>query len=1011
MDPVQLITLAIGLFMLDSSGALLTPAAQIRSQTAAQSMRTICDTGTGPDCNSNGVPDACDIAAGTSQDCDGGGIPDECELGAPRLVAKLIASNAASVDYFGGAIALDGDTALVGATGADGGYHNSGSAYVFKRIDGAWQEVAMLTVPDVSSNAEYGGIVALDGDVAVVSAPIRDGSSSPGAVYVFQATDGNWELAAQLDGDAGAGRSGFGHSISVSDGTVMVGNPYDGDLGNYGGAVYVFRETDGGWNRVAKLTATDTEAGDSFGGSVAVQHDTVVIGALGDDDAGNDAGAVYVFSAVNGDWFQVAKLNRADVIDILGSRCYGFGDSVALDGDTILVGSIMCFSEGGAYLYRHIGGRWQQICKLSSPAPEDYGFGGGVSLGGGTAVVRSGATRYVYRETAGTWRLTSRLNPPAGGIGDGFVVHGDTALIGASDRNQVPPWSGAVYVFDLSGPVNDCNFNGIPDGCDIGAGTSYDCDADGLPDECVQPVGIADCNRDGIADACDLTAGTSLDCNGNGVPDECDVEFTTETAKIRADMPLTSDYLGSSVALTGETLIAGAAGRDGAVNGRGAALVFRNLGTPAAPDWVEAATLTAHDGASGDWFGYSVAASGVTTIIGTYRAEAAYVFREVAGNWVEIAKLALADGAAEDHFGRVVDISGDTAIVGAEGRDATSLGTGAAYLYRETAGVWQLLATLHPQDGLSYGHGFGAAVAIDGDTAVVGAPYDDNGGSASGSAFVFREIGGTWQQVAKLHTFSEVPGLFFGSRVDVSGQTLVAAEYYSSGFNLPKAYVFREFNGAWHPDWIVDDFVGGWVDYRNIAVDNGTLAAGVYRFDRYRVAVYRSLGDSWLHVADLAQSDPEPYRRFGNQLAVYGTQVAASSQTDSDGILDSGSVYYFDLSRAITDCNGDATPDSCELVAQASFDCNTNGVLDECDLAFGAGADCNGDGLLDECLPAGDANGDGTVDLTDVAVLVDCQEGPAVALPTDCCLSDLDGDGDSDLADFAAFQNLLGEQP
>ncbi|HRX86384.1 MAG TPA: hypothetical protein P5572_15290, partial [Phycisphaerae bacterium] len=511
MDPAQLITLAIGLFMLDSSGALLTPAAQVRSQTPAQSMRTVCDTGTGPDCNSNGVPDACDIAAGTSQDCDGGGIPDECELGEPRLVAKLIASDTAGVDHFGEVIALDGDTAIIGRTVLLGDNDRTGSAYIVRRVDDAWQEVAILSVPGVSSDASFARAVALDGDIAVVSAPILNGTYGPGAVYVFQATHGSWELTAQLGGDAGAGRDGFGYCVSVSDGTILVGAPYDDELGEASGAVYAFRETGGNWNRVAKLTAS--EAGNGFGKSVAMQHDTAVIGAPGDEDAGDLTGAAYVFSAVNGDWFQVAKLNRADALDpILAHGCWYFGQTVALDNDTILIGMNTCLPEGGAYLYGKSGDGWHQICKLSSPFPDDYNFGAGVSLGGGTAVVQSGATRYVYRETAGTWRLVSRLTAPAGALssswGADFAANGDTVLLGGQRGGEVAPWKGAVYVFDLSGPANDCNLNGIPDGCDVSAGTSYDCDADGLPDECVQPVGITDCNRDGIADACDLTAGT-----------------------------------------------------------------------------------------------------------------------------------------------------------------------------------------------------------------------------------------------------------------------------------------------------------------------------------------------------------------------------------------------------------------------------------------------------------------------------------------------------------------------
>ncbi|EPX4140349.1 FG-GAP repeat protein, partial [Vibrio parahaemolyticus] len=155
----------------------------------------------------------------------------------------------------------------------------------------------------------------------------------------------------------------------------------------------------------------------------------------------------------------------------------------------------------------------------------------------------------------------------------------------------------------------------------------------------------------------------------------------------------------------------------------------KNNGT----EWVQVAKLTASDGASFNYFGNSVAISGDTAIIGAYghdsRKGAAYVFKNTGSEWVQIAKLTAGDYLVAYHFGSAVTINGDTAIIGSSVGDN---GKGAAYIFKNTGSEWVQVAKLTPSDNLE--SNFGSAVAISGDTAIIGA-YGDN--NKKGAAYVY----------------------------------------------------------------------------------------------------------------------------------------------------------------------------------------------------------------------------------------------------------------------------------
>ena len=169
----------------------------------------------------------------------------------------------------------------------------------------------------------------------------------------------------------------------------MIGAPHDDDRGNASGSVYVFTRAGAVWRQQAKLTAADGAAGDVFGISIALSGDTIVVGADLNDEKAADAGAVYVFIRSGNNWQQQAKLTAAD-----GADTDIFGVRVALSGDTALISArrddddVMGIDAGSAYIFTRTGTKWAQQAKLTaSDGAADDRFGRSVALAGHTAVI------------------------------------------------------------------------------------------------------------------------------------------------------------------------------------------------------------------------------------------------------------------------------------------------------------------------------------------------------------------------------------------------------------------------------------------------------------------------------------------------------------------------------------------------------------------------------------------------------------------------------------------------
>lgn len=262
--------------------------------------------------------------------------------------AKLTPSDSSVFDWFGRAVGIDGNYALVGAPGA--GAQGRGQAYIFAWDGTAWTEQALLSASDSAPWGQFGFAVAIHGDAAIVGANR--------AAYVFRRTGATWTEEAKLtESPAPAGGSFFGRSVSLYEDSAVVGNS-SGAAMQSPGVAYVFRTDGTSWALEATLAPSDPVALDHFGAAVAIDGDYLVVGAPGATSGGRaEVGAAYVFERVGAMWQQQRRLEPSDTHSV-----NEFGDAVAIRGDYLVVGDPVqhqpVAGTGAAYVYRRNGTNW-----------------------------------------------------------------------------------------------------------------------------------------------------------------------------------------------------------------------------------------------------------------------------------------------------------------------------------------------------------------------------------------------------------------------------------------------------------------------------------------------------------------------------------------------------------------------------------------------------------------------------------------------------------------------------
>lgn len=390
--------------------------------------------------------------------------------------------------------------------------------------------------------------------------------------------------------------------------------------------------------------------------------------------------ALFISASLIGDWDTGELLLVYD-----GDELDEFGKSVSVSGNYAVIGALgndeNGSNSGAAYIFYYNDTNWNQQAKLLASDGTDLDlFGKSVSISGNYVVI--GATgndddgsgsgsAYIFSRSDTTWKEQAKLTASDAATENSFgcssSISGDYAVIGALGNDENGTHAGAAYIFHKSG------------------------------------------------------------------------EIWSQQAKLLASDGVAHDVFGKSVAIFGDYALIGA----GKVDDNGVCYIFKRTGT----DWYQQAILVASDGASQDLFGYSVSVSNDYAVIGACGDDdngsysgSVYIFNRNDTIWTEQAKLTASDGTSDNYFGYSVSISGDYVTIGAYSDDDNGTCSGSAYIFNRIDTTWNQQTKLLASDGEAFDR-FGRSVSMSGNFVIIGADGNDDIGSNHGSAYVFQNDG------------------------------------------------------------------------------------------------------------------------------------------------------------------------------------------------------------------------------------------------------------------------------
>ncbi len=719
-------------------------------------------------------------------------------------------------DRFGNAVAVEGDTAVVGARGDDiAASALSGSVQVFTRIGSVWQLSQKLVAGPLHPQAEgLGNGVALSGDTMVavtdgrpdlgsifvyqrdaglwaLAATLRTATGGPviwttsvalhgdtlvvgstssafsggnGLAFVFERSNSVWSLVATLDAGEPGGSQYFGKSVAISDSTIIVGAPGERDHG----AVHVFTRTGATWQRQQRLDVADTDPFADFGRFLAISGDTL---------AGAGSGHfAYVFERVGSTWLRQQRLAPADpTVGATPALGENFGWTLAVHGDVIVAGDPATYEgpnqSGLVRVFVRDGNSWSLQQQLFAPdrAADDYlssaiAFDGQTILAGSpqddvTTNLDQGSA-HAFVRTGNAWTHGQRLDAGNGGADDHFghavALEGDVAIVGVPGDN-IPPAceQGSAWILLRNGAGWRVHQQlVVPDGRHGDAFGASVAIADGI-------VAVG-------SPGFDSGGGVGFD-EGAIYIFERDGTAWAQTRRLVHSQGVPAERIGVSLALSDSVLVAG---------GNHAAIAFPRDG----PTWSASQRLMPAGIAADSWFGASVAASLDTVMVGAPGDDisssvdqgSVVEFGRAGGNWGQRQKLTATDGLASDRFGHSLSLSGQRALVGSwrPGVPGLEPSQGGAYVFSRTNGVWA-----QEQKLTQVGERLGFAVALAGNVAVVSAAthqYLEN--SPDGNVDLFVSYGGNWRRTQRLSRTLVNSFGGFGHALALSGTTLLISD-------------------------------------------------------------------------------------------------------------------------------------------------------------------------------------------------------------------------------------------
>ncbi|MCA9667161.1 MAG: hypothetical protein KC503_16295 [Myxococcales bacterium] len=788
----------------------------------------------------------------------------------PVLVTESYIEKGHGVVRFGEAIALSGDTAVIGSPGDDSKGTDAGAAYVFVRGASGWVEQAKLVASDGAAGDAFGITVAIDGDTVLVGAPRDDDKGSEsGSVYVYVRSGAQWSLQQKIVDAAGQADDHFGSAVAL-DGDTALASIRPNVAGSTGpSSVSVLVRSGSSWSGQGRLVPTSGLTTSFFGGALDISGDTAVVGDT-------HLGVAFVFVRSGTSWSEQQKLAAGP-----GK----FGASVAVDGDAMVGCSLT--GDRACYVFRRSGTSWSEEGQLPPPTTADVDFGRAVDISGSRVIVGAPGAQtdpgeaYVFQRGASGWDSgTSLTGNGRSEFGRAVAIDGDRALAASSEDPTVAPYFGAVYAYAVNGAAWPQDGQLVP----------------------------------------------SADWSG---------EF------------------GAALSASKGTLVVGAPSR--VLNGerRGEAGVYVRQ---AAGTWSEQQVLVASDGADADRFGVAVAIDGDTAVVGAdgdddkgAEAGSLYVFTRASGSWSQQQKLVAADGAAGDKLGHVVAVSGDTLAVAAPADDDKGQDSGSVYVFTRASGTWSLQQKIVAADGAA-GDGLGAALSLDRDTLAIGAPDDDDRGDGSGAVYVFQRSAGTWTLQQKIVPGDGTAGARFGLSVALEGDSVAAG--FDDG-TQSGVYVFARSAGSWSQQvkLLPEAGAASYAMGKTIAMSGNVLSAGERRYTTtssasdFKLAppiLVRDAAGSWRQrlrlsfgsgpflddvvssasaFTALAVADRTVFLGFGNTFYMPGLVYIFELTFEADGATCSDADSCFSGVCFQSACCHDACADLCHRCDAAPFSC------------------------------------------------------------------------------------------
>ncbi len=955
--------------------------------------------------------------------------------------AYIKASNTDSNDFFGHAIAVDGNTLAISAfqerslsSGINGDETNNdasnvGAVYVFVRDNDTWTQQAYIKASNPEQNDYFGFSLDLSGDTLAVGARYEDSSAigingdqsnndepNSGAVYIFVRDSGTWTQQAYIKASNTNDNDHFGYSVAIEDDTLAVGAIYEdsnatginGDeLNNsavLAGAVYIFARNDITWSQQAYIKASNTGEGDFFGSTIALNANTLAVSAVAErssatgvngdqaDDSLSNTGAVYVYTRDGQNWSQQAyiKASNTDAND-------EFGHSLALLGDSLLITAPFENSNatgingdefdnsindsGAAYLFTRVAGNWSQqaYIKAANPGAEDFfgiraaisndylAIGAYLEDGSGTGILteeqpgtafNSGVV-YMFEGSDDNWEQIAYVKSSNAANGDAFgldlAMTDDIMVVGAREEdsnatgvngdqsNNDASSSGASYVFTL-GELVDNQANASLTNLSLSQGVlspnfststlNYTATVANNQTE-VQVLATASSNGASITvnsvavNSGELSDPITLEVGENNIDVEVlaadGITANTYSINLTREAQANDDASLSGLVISSGTLTPSF---DSNVYNYTAEVGFATNSITVTPTLSDTnATVTVN----GNLTASSVASVAIALNEGsnnialevlaedgsTAETYEIVVTRESANQFAQEAYIKASNAGSGDRFGYATAMSGNTLVVGAPYESSAATGingdqsdnsaetAGAAYVFiRDNGGTWTQQAYLKASNAEA-GDRFGIDVSIDGDTIAIGADQEssnaqgvngdqnDNSTNFAGAVYVYTRLGSTWSQQAYLKAATNLSYAYFGASLSLDDDRLAI------GGTGGRVVTYTRINNTWEfeAELLADNHDSNDRFGASIDLDGNTMIVGAYLEDGSANTINGSVNDDtenagaayiftfsngfWTQQAYLKADNANTNYLFGFSVALDGDLAVVGSNQES----------------------------------------------------------------------------------------------------------------------------------